>query len=92
MIGAIARLPGVPSRNRRFADNVVAGSDEVREAVNIGPGTAAETFTFAGNFWYCLDRPEESRAIARRLPAPETGGVHGRDPGFRDAERGDVRA
>jgi hypothetical protein len=56
--------------------------------VNVGMGTAPETFVLARNAWYCMDEPARSRL---RLPLPEDGGVYGQDPLFRDAERGDLR-
>jgi hypothetical protein len=43
--------------------------------VNLGAGTAPETFTFARNWWYCVDQPERSRP---KLPTPEIDGVYGR--------------
>ena len=77
------------SREGEFSDNIVAfRADEVRGIVNIGPDTAPETFRFARNAWYCLDRPERSTPS---LPSPETGGLYGKDPQFRDAEAGDLR-
>jgi hypothetical protein len=77
-------------RNGTFERNIVAFRlDELRTAVNVGPGTAPETFRFAGNFWYCLDRPDRTQA-AVQLPTVETGGTYGRDPGFRNAEAGDL--
>jgi hypothetical protein len=80
----------VPSRNGRFEKNVVAfRSDEVREVVNIGGQTAPDSFTFTGNVWYCLDRPDATERLLR-LPAQETGGAYGTDPGFKDAEQGDL--
>lgn len=85
------REPGfVPSRRGEFSDNIVVfRSDEwVEGGVNIGPGTAPETFRFARNFWYCLDDPARSRPT---LPTPETGGVYGRNPLLRDAPNGDLR-
>ncbi len=84
------RGPGfVPSRNGQFTDNLIAyRSNEMAAPVNIGPGTAPETFVLARNAWYCLDAPQRSRP---RLPIPETQGVYGVDPGFQDAEGGDLR-
>ncbi len=85
------RAPGfVPSRNGEFSDNIVVfRSDEWAEGgVNIGPHTAPQTFTFARNFWYCVDTPQRSRPT---LPTEEVGGIYGADPLFRDAERGDLR-
>jgi hypothetical protein len=76
--------PGfVPVRNGVVTDNLVLyRSDEMRTAVNVGPHTAAETFTFARNVWRCEDDP---RHAAPALPAPETDGVGG---GAAEAARG----
>jgi hypothetical protein len=76
-------------RNGVFMNNVVAfRSEEVSTTVNVGPGTAPDTFRFAGNLWYLLDRPEATRR-AVRLPVAESDGVYGVDPGFRNVEAGD---
>lgn len=80
----------VASRNGRFTNNVIAfRSDELNSVVNIGPHTAPETFVFADNFWYCLDRPERTGSLVR-LPVPESGGTYGIDPGFTDPSKGDL--
>ena len=79
----------VACRNGRFIDNLIAfRSDEMTLPVNVGSGTAVETFTLARNAWYCLDRPSRSRP---RLPVAETDGKYGLDPGFRNADEGDLR-
>jgi hypothetical protein len=79
----------VPSRNGRFTDNLIAfRSGEMTLPVNIGPGTAPETFVLARNAWYCLDAPERSRP---GLSISEADGVYGVDPRFQDGERGDLR-
>lgn len=79
----------VPSRHGQFTDNIIAfRSDEVATTINIGPDTSPETFTFARNFWYCLDDPGKSKP---HLPAPESHGTYGEDPMFHDAESGDLR-
>jgi hypothetical protein len=82
--------PGfVRCRNGQFTDNLILfRSDEWAQAVNEGPGTDPETFRFARNWWYCLDRPERSRP---ELPTRETDAVVGRDPRLRDPEHGDLR-
>ncbi len=68
----------VPCRDGVFTDNlVVFGGDGYRRAVNIGGGTAPETFTFARNWWYHAGSPGDSRP---QLPATEADGVYGRDP------------
>ncbi len=71
--------PGfVACRNGVFERNlIVLRADQIRTVVNIGPHTAAETFRFADNFWFCEDRPDASRPA---LPSPEIGGVYGIDP------------
>jgi hypothetical protein len=80
----------VPCRNGIFSNNMIAfHSDETRGATNIGTGTDADTFKFASNHWYCIDRPE--RSIRFALPVKETGGSHGVDPQFMNAAKGDLR-
>jgi hypothetical protein len=64
-------------------------SDEVGAVVNVGGNTSPETFQFAGNFWYCLDRPERTQRMVQ-LPTAEKEGVYGKDPQFHDAEKGDL--
>jgi hypothetical protein len=70
--------PGfVASRNGQFTDNLIV-FDSTRWSeggVNIGGGTAPETFQFARNWWYCADQPERSRP---KLPTPEIDGVYGK--------------
>jgi hypothetical protein len=56
--------------------------------VNVGPGTAPESFEFARNYWFCIDDPERSRP---QLPVAEKDPAGGVDPLFRDAENGDLR-
>ncbi len=68
----------VPCRNVRIAGNrVVFRRSQIRVEVNVGGGTAPETFAFEGNRWFAEDRPEAS---ALRLPVEEKDGVHGSDP------------
>lgn len=78
----------VPSRGGVFEDNIVVfRSDAWGEGgVNVGPKTAPETFRFARNVWWCEDRPEHSRPT---LPTKEVDAVVGKDPLFKDAEKGD---
>lgn len=66
----------IACRNGRFTDNVIVFESTrwSEGGVNIGAGTAAATFTFARNVWYCADRPERSRPT---LPAAEADGVYG---------------
>lgn len=71
--------PGfVPCRNVRVTGNrIVFRRNEIRSDVNVGGGTAPETFVFAGNHWFAEDRPEASKP---QLPVEEAGGVYGTDP------------
>jgi hypothetical protein len=83
--------PGfVPCRNGVFTDNIVAfhSSQWFSGGVNIGANTAPETFEFARNWWYCVDDPAQSQPV---LPTPETAGVYGQSPLFRDAANGNLR-
>ncbi len=46
----------VPSRNGLFVNNVIVHrTADIRSYVNVGGGTAPETFTFANNLWYADD-------------------------------------
>ena len=77
-------------RNGLFANNIIAfRSDEVRTVVNVGSGTAPDTFRFMNNHWFCLDNPQRSSQLG--LPTPEQNGTYGVDPVFRDPKTGDLR-
>ncbi len=81
------REPGfVPCRGGVFTDNlvVVNGLDA---SVNIGPDTAAESFSFARNFWFRDDGPQR----APQLPVSEAKPAGGADPRFVDVAKGDLR-
>jgi hypothetical protein len=77
-----------PSRNGRIEDNIVVfqSSAWFEGGINVGPNTAPQTFSFARNFWFCVDNPGKSTP---RLPTPEKDGVIGKDPQFVDAAKGD---
>jgi hypothetical protein len=82
--------PFVPCRNGVFRNNlIVFRSNMLSSTVNVGGGTAAETFTFDSNHWYCADMPERSQP--RDLPAQETNGVHGIAPKFVNEATLDLR-
>jgi parallel beta helix pectate lyase-like protein len=71
------KAPGfVACRNGEFSDNtIVFDSTRWSEGgVNIGAGTAPDTFKFARNWWYCADDPKRSRP---RLPTAEVEGKYG---------------
>jgi hypothetical protein len=69
----------VPCRNGEFTDNLIIfeAARWSEGGVNIGAGTAPETFKFARNWWYCADRPQRSEP---KLPSKEVDGVYGREP------------
>lgn len=69
-----------PARDGIVENNLFYFEDDVVAAhVNVGGGTDAPSFEFAHNLWYAWDAPGAS---VPSLPAPETGGVYGQDPGF----------
>ena len=73
----------VPTRDGAFVGNTVVWHDgDLLTFVNVGANTRPETFTFAGNVWYCATRPARSRPTG--LPVEETGGVYGVDPKLKD--------
>jgi hypothetical protein len=67
----------MPCRDGVFAKNVVVFDRRVGrpEFINVGPGTAPETWRFTGNEWFDTDGNRKSR-----LPGTETGSVHQVDP------------
>jgi hypothetical protein len=71
----------VPSRDGLFANNIVVfDSADLRTFVNVGGGTAPETFTFANNLWFSRDEPGFSGPVLSDGIPPETGGVIQMDP------------
>lgn len=68
-----------PCRNAKITENVIVwNTKEWRTAINVGGGTAANTFQFARNTWYCEDQPNRSRPDS--LPVAEQDGVYGKNP------------
>jgi hypothetical protein len=65
-----------PCRNVVVSNNsFVFQRSKVREEINIGPGTAPETFRFENNRWLAEDKPAASKP---KLPAEEKGGTYGK--------------
>ncbi len=80
----------VPCRNGLFSENVIVWRNrEMVNFVNVGAGTASETFRFRENYWYCLDHPGQSRPTG--LPTAEEQGVYGENPELLDPDHGDLR-
>jgi hypothetical protein len=74
----------LPASNCTFANNLVYfNRSDLSTYVNIGPDTAADTFTFSNNLWYAHDNPGQSQPT--NLPVAETDPVVGQDPGFQNA-------
>jgi hypothetical protein len=80
----------VACRNGVISDNLIVfhSASWGEGGVNIGGNVAAETFRFARNHWFCIDRPERSRPV---LPSAEEGGTYGTDPMFEDVAKLDLR-
>ncbi len=71
----------VPCRNGVVRGNrIVFRRRDIRDAVNVGPAVAVETFRFEDNRWFAEDQPESSEL---KLPVAETGAVYGVDPRVR---------
>jgi hypothetical protein len=65
-------------RDGIFVNNVVVfDRSALSTYLNIGPNTAADTFTFASNLWYAWDNPSQSEP---NLPVTETNGIYGENP------------
>ncbi|MEK7403956.1 MAG: right-handed parallel beta-helix repeat-containing protein [Acidobacteriota bacterium] len=81
----------VPSRNGLFVNNlIVLKEGDLRTFVNVGAGTAPETFVFGSNLWYALDRGADwaGPTYSSGIP-PETGSVIQRDPALVDRMGGE---
>lgn len=75
-------LPVVDTQNGVLQDNRIVYNDNASEfstAVNVGPETLPNTYTFAGNQWLNLANPTTAGSTPT-LPAPETGGSYGVGP------------
>jgi hypothetical protein len=77
-----------PSRGGVFEKNVVVFDRRVGrpEFINVGPGTAVETWTFTGNAWFDTERSRKPR-----LPGIETGSVYQVDPQLMDVGKPSMR-
>jgi Right handed beta helix region len=65
----------IPCRNVLIKNNrITFRRSEVQVEINIGAGTAPESFRFESNHWLADDRPESSKP---KLPVKESGGVYG---------------
>ena len=55
----------------------------IRTFINVGGGTAPETFQFRNNAWFEIGGGDGDRKPS--LPTNESGGIYGIDPELRDA-------
>ena len=76
-----------PCRGGLFENNLVVCDASVRVFVNVGPGTAPETFTFRRNAWFSRAGP-----LRPKLPTAETDGVYDVDPKLDRIAEGACRA
>jgi len=60
-----------PCHDGVFEDNLIIYNSRIRDFVNVGPGTAPETFTFSHNAWHNLDGSRKPT-----LPAAEKDGLY----------------
>jgi len=77
-----------PSHNGVFEKNVVVFDRRVGrpEFINVGPGTAPETWKFIGNVWFDTDGSRRPG-----LPGTETGSVYQVDPRLVDVGKPTMR-
>ncbi|WP_455207612.1 right-handed parallel beta-helix repeat-containing protein [Kaarinaea lacus] len=71
----------VPSRYGYFINNIILfNTSDIGSYVNIGGGTAPETFTFGNNLWYALDNANFSGPNIPSSIPPETGSIVQQNP------------
>lgn len=80
----------VPSRDGLFVNNLVVFDTSVlRTFVNVGGGTAPETFTFANDLWFATDDASFAGPTLTDGIPPETGAVIQVDPELADPDAED---
>lgn len=80
-----------PCRQGTIRKNVfVWNSRELVAPINVGAGTAAETFRFSDNSWYCEDRPLRSHPSG--MPSIEINGIYGVNPQLHRGPEGLIEA
>lgn len=80
----------VPCGNVTIADNlIIFREDQIRSHLNLGAGTAPETFQFERNLWYCEDHPANSKP--RGMPVQEVDGSYDHRPLIENAAGQDMR-
>ena len=80
-------------REGRFERNLILYDARMTVPVNVGPGTAPETFRFRENAWFRIDAEGPPGEVSRpRLPVAEEGGVYQVDPEIEGAGTAEMRA
>lgn len=70
----------LPCSNNTFSHNIVVYANAIKDPLNIGPGTNAETFKFSYNLWY---RRDNAALINTHTQIQETNSIF-LDPLFAD--------
>lgn len=76
----------VKCSNNTFRNNIICVDDQVRTTCSIGPGTAAESFTFSNNLWF---HTGNSNWRGPQLPVAEKNALIRADPLFRNVDKED---
>lgn len=71
----------LPCGHNSFRNNIVVLSNANPTAINIGPNTAPQTFTFSNNLWYHADNPNWA---GPNTPVAEPNRVLNQDPLLQD--------
>ena len=70
----------MPARAARFINNIIYfRTTDLNSAVNVGPNTLPDTFTFANNLWYAFNNPSFG---GYSLPTVEINGIYRQNPLF----------
>jgi hypothetical protein len=75
----------LPCGHNSFRNNIVVLSNANPTAINIGPNTAPQTFTFSNNLWYHADNPNWA---GPNTPVAEPYRVLNQDPLLQDPANG----
>ncbi len=70
-----------PCGNNTFRNNIVVLSNANPMAINIGPNTAPQTFTFSNNLWFHADNPNWA---GPNTPVAEPNRILNQNPMFQD--------
>ena len=81
----------LPINQGQFVNNIVVFADSIKKLVSIEDDTAANSFRFAHNLWYCFDNPDfDYTSEKATLPAPEIDPIQQQNPLFWNASHGEL--